>query len=97
MWHNWRAPRFRKIHKDRYELQPLTDTDRDIESGGSGYLNESDVIDDRVVNRIGTEKKWVKVEIGTTSRLLEDVSGEQKTLCVFPKGIQIILASNKSK
>lgn len=82
-------------HKRRaHEQHPLMTDGHELENGDGGYLDEGAVPRDHEVHELDTEKKWRTVTMGTPSYIIE---AEGEPICVFPRGIHLILASNPSK
>ena len=82
-------------HKRRaHEQHPLMTGGHELENGGGGYLDEGAMPRDHEVHELDTEKKWRTVTIGAPSYIIE---AEGEPICVFPRGIHLILASNPSK
>ena len=71
-----------------------------LENGDSEYLDESSAPRDAGVNKLDTEKRWRTVKIGEPTQIIKRGEADppaDEVICVFPKGIHLILASNPSK
>mgnify|MGYP001330443365 CR=1 FL=1 len=100
MWKSVRGPRFIMSRKRKEERSLLIQRGNDTENGDHEYLDETVSPRGSDINELDTEKRWRTVKIGEPTHIIEIGEGSPnlpETICVFPKGIHLILASNPSK
>ena len=100
MWKTGRLPRFVSSRKRKEERTQLIERGNSPENGDGDYLDESVTPRGYDINELDTEKRWRTVKIGEPARIIENSKDDQnspETICVFPRGIHLILASNPSK
>lgn len=96
MWKTGRLPEFVSRRKRKEERALLIRDSESAENGDDEFLDESSAPRYSDVNELDTAKKWRTVKIGTPVEII-DKKKDHEPICVFPKGIHLILASNPSE
>lgn len=99
MWKKRGPPKFTLSRRRPDEHAMLINGGEGHEAADGGYLDESSAPRHDGINELDTQKRWQKVTIGVPTRIISRGDSDPSTcdmICVFPKGIQLILASNPS-
>ena len=100
----WRArwkPTWR-VRTDEEQRSHLLDQGNSDRLAEEGFLDDDSTVRAVSVNTVDLQKKWRRIEINTVIPLLTEpetgfTNDNHVPRCIFPKGIELVLASNPSE